>query len=259
MKKLGGLLIIIISLFVSVLLVQSFEDRKKSFTGEKLLFFPSGKFIQGVACGYNNFLADLLWIRGGVYYGGQKSKHGSLEYLNHIFNVITDLDPKFINAYTTGGMFLFDDLHSLEMSMKLLDKGIYNNPTNWYVPFMKGFILYLAEKYDLAYRWFMVASLYETGKGLAFKFANWCLQKEMGPEMTLKFWENIYNTTENRWMRGKAVKGISRVILYAAVKYKRENGEWPENIVVLVKSGYLPYVPSLGGKYFLFKEGEVLW
>ena len=258
-KHLLPFFIIVFSISTSVLFIRFFEGKKSSYSGGDLLFFPSGRFIQIIACGYNNLLADVLWIRGGVYYGGEKIRRGSLKYLNHIFHIITDLDPKFINAYTTGGMFLFDDLNSLEMALKLLDKGIHNNPTNWYLPFTKGFILYLARDYTRAYKWFMIASLHETKKGIAFKFANWCLQKEKGVRMTLRFWENLYNSTGNRWMKEKAVKGVSRVILYAAVKYKRERGEWPKNIITLVRAGYLPYIPSLGGKYFVLKDGEVLW
>jgi len=236
----------------------SFEAQRKKPKSD-LLFFPSGKFIKGIASGYDNIFSDFLYIRGAVYYGKHKFTDNSFPYLYHIFDVVTTLDRRFVRAYTVGAFLLYDDARSFSQSMELLDKGIYSNPDEWWIPFVKAFILYLKKDYKKAAKWFYISSLNEKDSDFSLKFQTWCLEKSHGLEMTIEFWQNLYNKSKSQWMKEKAIKGIAKVIAGQIQKFTKDKGRLPVSIVELKKNGYLPYIPSLDNKPFRIKGNEVIW
>jgi len=56
--------------------------------------------------------------------------------------VISELDPRYIDPYLIGALIMSAEAHQDEMALRLLDKGIAANPTEWILPFDAGFLCY---------------------------------------------------------------------------------------------------------------------
>jgi len=95
-------------------------------------YIPTGKQIKPVILGFDNFVADLFWLKAVQYTGGNASR-ASFYALPKYLNLITDLDPKFEFVYRFGALIfaLREDIRN-EIEPILL-KGIKNtgNPILW--------------------------------------------------------------------------------------------------------------------------------
>jgi tetratricopeptide (TPR) repeat protein len=107
-------------------------------TVEKVLFLSSPNTIKQLSFGFDGGLADLYWLRSVQYYGRQLlDQNNQLDYSRQIdykllyplLDITTTLDPQYIQAYRFGALFLPD--HDFVLALKILSKGIKNNPDNW--------------------------------------------------------------------------------------------------------------------------------
>lgn len=110
---------------------------------EELSYFPSGRFLKLSVLGYDHLAADLVWLRAIQYFGQHRLTDLKFEYLSHMLDILTTLDPKFIHAYTFGALLLTDAAREPDRAMELLKRGMEENPDRWEIPFTAGFINYV--------------------------------------------------------------------------------------------------------------------
>lgn len=98
---------------------------------QEMHYMPRGTPLKIMACGFDAPLADALFIKGMVYYPqalghAQSSKEEVNYYTYELFDVITDLSPRFTRAYQVGGIFLSStkSLENNRQGIVLLQKGI---------------------------------------------------------------------------------------------------------------------------------------
>ncbi len=82
----------------------------------EMLYLPRGMGLKILACGFDAPLADALFIKGMIYYAesfqaanaanADQVKDASRTYTYELFDVITDLSPRFTRAYQMGALFL---------------------------------------------------------------------------------------------------------------------------------------------------------
>ncbi len=251
------LLVILIGLLV-VVEIEFFEwiPRRE---GEEFLFFPSGKFVGGIASGFESLFADFIWIESGVYFGEHRITDREYPFLYHILNVLTDLDPRFLPAYTIGGILISDDVKRVDLSIKLLNKGMFNNPNRWEVPFVKGFIYYLYTKdYREASKWFLISSMKEDAPDMALKFAAWTLASGESVDVALKLWLRLYNISKSQLMKEKTIKGLATILRNQVLKFKEDRGYYPHSLSEMVEADYIPFVPRLDIGKFTLKENKII-
>ncbi len=135
------------------------EDRISTEDEQELGLFPSGALIGQASCGFSNLVADLLWLRAIQYYGKHKQEDMIFDQTGHVFDVLTDLDPLFVEAYRFGALVLVGEADARQEGYALLRKGIRNNPTDGSLYFDLGFHHFLAEEYGAA------AGTRRTGRG----------------------------------------------------------------------------------------------
>jgi len=195
---------------------------------EELLFFPKSTSVNIAASGYENFVADIFWIKAMEYFGGNRLGDRKYPYLYKILDVLTTLDRYYLPAYTLGGVLLIADAQQMEFGVKLLKKGLYQLPERWEIPFTLGIVyfLYLKDCKEAA-RWFYVASRYQGAYPKCITLASYCLQNGYTPEKGIELWENIYMNGNRMW-REKAIEGIRVILLYACLRYKKRYGEFPK-------------------------------
>ncbi|MGI9535388.1 MAG: hypothetical protein ACR2NW_10605, partial [Thermodesulfobacteriota bacterium] len=136
LSKRNLLVLLIIGLFVLASLpfqIKIDKSRDKFRSIHSTLNLDSST-LEKVSLGYKELLADLYWLRMLQYFGSDEIQlsQKDAKLLFNYFDIITDLDPKFVNAYRFGGTFLAEPtpigLGELELGTKLMDKGRENNP-----------------------------------------------------------------------------------------------------------------------------------
>ncbi len=104
---------------------ESFQD---------FVYLPRGNTLKILACGFDSPLADALYIKGLVYFSQEVLRQSTdsqrrvqgRKYVYELFDVITDLSPRFTRAYQMGSILTSSSptLESAEQSVRLLQKGV---------------------------------------------------------------------------------------------------------------------------------------
>jgi len=224
----------------------------------ELMYFPSGKFMRVATVGYDNLAADLVWLRAIQYYGQHRLTDLKFEYLGHIFDILTTLNPRFTDAYTFGSLLLADDAKEPERALLLLDKGMRNNPHNWRIPFTKGFIYYVfLRDFFKAGKYFEMASTKDGAPEMAARFASFSYQRGGDRITAINLWGEIYTRSENEVEKVTALRYwkrlVSEILDEKVNEYRKRFGRYPYALSELVEAGLvrkLPVAPD--GDTFVF-------
>jgi hypothetical protein len=100
-----------------------------------LLYLPSPEMLKIMSLGNPGLAADVLYLWSIQYYSLFQPDERFL-YLETVYNLITDLDPLYYDAYRIGALIMQiqtgGDQTELEATVqRLFDKGIRNLPHNW--------------------------------------------------------------------------------------------------------------------------------
>ncbi len=128
-----------------------FEHHVKRFYSNiaQTTALSGGEVIKYVTFGFENFVADIYWMRT-IQYVGTHVADGSYSVLEAYANIITDIDPKFAFVYHFSGLLL-PNTGDYKSAEKILLKGEMKNPENFWFPSDLGFLyFYYLEDYDSA-------------------------------------------------------------------------------------------------------------
>ncbi len=221
---------------------------------DALLFLPSGEYLEVVSLGYQALLADALYLWSIQYYGHHRTKEGRA-YLWRIYDVITDLDPHYQDAYFTGALIMALDMSDAELAMKLLAKGAEQNPDDWIYLVESGFYAWMnLEDHALAATHFDRALQLEGTPPVVRR-----LRASMGERMAnktdaLALWMSIYdeamaNEDERivavAWQHVYDLKVGLDLESYADAirRFRADRGRPPRILRALATQGYLRVVP----------------
>ncbi|MDR1534239.1 MAG: hypothetical protein LBU64_03975 [Planctomycetota bacterium] len=96
----------------------------------EMLYMPRGDALKILSVGFSTPMADLLFIKSLIYYGHSFEAKDSAKkyrgYVHALFEVITDLSPRFVRAHQVGSLLLSstDSLPNQFEACRLLAKGI---------------------------------------------------------------------------------------------------------------------------------------
>jgi tetratricopeptide (TPR) repeat protein len=180
-----------------------------------MLFVPPPEATKALATGYQNMIADGLWLGLLQYYGDRlvqrEEERRHAVNLGPMFDLITDLDPHFWFAYWLGGWALADN-HEGDVAVRLLEKGERANPGDYNYPYLQGFIQFLERKdYQAAYQAFNRAAQYPDAPRFASTMAARMLQKEGLDEQALKIWQGIYASAQDKVTKDIARRNVERI------------------------------------------------
>ncbi len=139
------------------------ESRRTIRVEEKILMLSDRPEVTRIAAlGFDNAVADLLWIRAIQYFGGNFStldedlkKQGMEKLLENLVG----LDPRFIGAWKFGGFVINEAINDPEGAMSFLLRGGSMNPDAWRLTFDAGFIaFYQLQDYQVAKQLFNQAA-----------------------------------------------------------------------------------------------------
>lgn len=121
-----------------------------------------GARLKGFSFGFEGLLADWYWMRSLQYIGEkvvadrERNERFDLENLGRLnprllyplLDNATTLDPKFVAAYSYGAVVL--PAIDGEQAVKLVEKGIANNPNEWRLYEQLGYIFWRKNDYERA-------------------------------------------------------------------------------------------------------------
>jgi hypothetical protein len=105
-RTLGSLVIIAALLSVAVSAeVQLGRNPRQDPLGRELLYLPSPEMLKIISLGHPGLVADVLYLWSIQYYS-LFEPHERFLYLETIYNLITDLDPLYFDAYRIGALIM---------------------------------------------------------------------------------------------------------------------------------------------------------
>jgi hypothetical protein len=219
---------------------------------QTLLYLPSGEHLGIVSLGHAPLVADLVSLWAIQYYSNyeREDRH---RYVEHVFDrVITELDPHYVDAYWLGALILIVEVGELESGLRLLDKGIRNNPESWILPYLAAWECYHARRLPCA------ASYFERAAGVpgaptVVRRMRAGVQQKMGDVAgSLRQWEAILRDPASdaasqaiarRQLRELHVARDLERLDGAIERFRTDNGRSPERLEALVAGGYIETLP----------------
>ncbi len=205
--------ILFVALSISLWGIQKKLETYKSVEMESLLYLPSGKYLKPLALGYNQMLADLLWIKTVSYFGNHFMTDKEYPWLFHILSLIIDLDPRFDFPYYFGGVVLSLEASQAENANKILERGIEAYPDRWEYPFYIGFNHYyhLGDPLKAA-PYIEKAAALPRSPEFVKSLVGTLYMKAGEDEIALKFFRKAYQNTTDEMIKEKIVEKIEKIL-----------------------------------------------
>lgn len=259
-------ILIILALFSNIIFFHiEIRDLTKNYPDEyRSYYIPSSLQVKFFSLGYHNAVSDLLFLWFLQFYDWY-NKSVRYSYMEHTFDVMTDLDPKHQEAYVVAALFAFIPL-KYDLVYKFLDKGIGKNPENYVLPYEAGCYAFFSEKnYERAAKYFEIAYQRNPDRSLIKNLYAKALSHKGDLEVALEYFEEIYNkyknddSNEGNYYRSASMRHIwmtknaiaERDVKEAVSKYKEKYGKNPQSLKVLLNEGFLKKIPKdpLGEDY----------
>lgn len=167
---------------------------------EELAYYPSGQALRPATLGHAEAAADLAWIRAVQYYGEHRQTDNRFRHLDHVFDILTTLSPRFESAYVFGAFSLAQEGRDFERAYRLLEKGIEANPRSGRLAFEMGFLHYVrpgGRELPQAAAWFEQASRLPDGPPNAARFAAFARQHSGDLAVAYLLWKGVHDSSEN--------------------------------------------------------------
>ena len=242
--------------------------KREKIPGASVIYLPKAKYLKYATFGFDEILADLVYIWAVQYYSDY-SIFDRFQYLDHIFEVIAELDPNYVDPYDIGALIAVYEAKDLALAFNILDRGLEKNPNEWLFPFMAGhYAQMFIEDYKIAQYYYKKAMEIEGAPAHTRRLYANAVFKSMDYKTALKQWSDIYNTAEDERTRKIASNHIYQVkaaidiqaLTSAIEKFKKKFGRNPMDLSQLVKAGFLASIPKdLDEKDYLYdsQTGEV--
>ena len=225
--------------------------------GRKLLYLPSAEMLKLASLGNAGLVADALYLWSIQYYSQYHPSERYL-YLEPVFQLITDLDPLYHDAYRVGALIMqlptTDEEENKRAVIRLFDKALRNMPENWRIAEAAGwdcFIRYRDRKEGI--RYFTAAVAVPDAPHRLRRFLTVWTENEEGWSFdeAYRYWLEVLEESESDYDRAVCEKQIYR--LFASrdealldpvlADWRGRTGSCPEAWQELVDAGALSRVP----------------
>ena len=257
-KTLWAALVGIPFLLAAVVVTQMRIDaRAQAAQGTDELVLTSPSTIQKLSLGYDGLLADIYWTRAVQYYGARAGIAGkNFNLLWPLLDITTTLDPKLIVAYRFGAIFLGQPGTAgpgrVDLAVRLIERGIAQNPDAWPLYSDLGFIQYWQlGNYGAASATYLKASELPNAP-VFFKMMAARIEALGGSlETSRMLWSQIYETTTSTDIRKRALTMLEGLkaqqdeeqLNALAEQYRGRFGRAPGSMADLQGAGLLRGTP----------------
>jgi hypothetical protein len=246
------------------------------------LAFRSPNLVKKLSLEYAPFMGAIYWTRAVQYFGEKHRLHqASLELLWPLLDIATTLDPQLLPAYRFGSTFLSDSPPRGEgrpdLAVKLLERGIQANPTQWRLYQDLGNVYYFdAKDYPKASAAFAEGSKNPDAKVWMKVMAARIAAEGESPETSYFLWSELYQTSTDPAVKKNAAEHLKlmrveldlKEINRLADEFEKQTGRRATLMGELAQAGLLkgiprdpdgyPYVLGKGGKAELNLDSPML-
>jgi tetratricopeptide (TPR) repeat protein len=233
---------------------------------DELMYLPEGRMLRAASLGNTNLMADLIWLRSIQYYGEQRMTTRNYDQAERLFQVIYDLDPRFMGATRFGALVLSQDAGNPDGAVALLDRAAQDDPDRWEYPFDAGFIHQTVRRdYEAAGNAYRTAASLPGAPQLAHRLAGISFAKLGDRDAAREVWSSLLED-DNAATRSLAVRSLRNLDLddgeerltKAVFAYREARGQLPPDWGVLLQEGFLESMPEepWGGQYFWVPEND---
>jgi tetratricopeptide (TPR) repeat protein len=219
---------------------------------DQLLYLPNGKHLKVASLGQAPVLADMIYIWAIQYYS-EYERADRFRYVEHVFGeVITELDPHYVDAYWLGALILIVEAGELEKGLALLDQGFAANPDKWILPYLAGWECWLAGQPGRAADYFDAAAATPGAPPTARRIRAAMVSRAGNLDKALVLWNEILEDPDSdptsraiaeRKVGDLRVQIDLRDIQAAIERFRFENSRFPGSLEELQKRGYIRGVP----------------
>jgi hypothetical protein len=200
---------------------------------------------------------------------GQANLKNRFDYIEQIFNVITDLNPQFRAAYYYGAIIMALEARETKMAIRLLQKGSRNMKNEWIFDYEAG---YYASKFlqdpKLAEQFYLKASEKPGAPALIKRRRAHMVYMEDKLDLAYQLWMEIYHSAKTQLERDASINHLyqikfemDKIFLEKALElYKHRYHRYPLNLEQLKRVGFIKEIPRdyFGNDYhYDSKKGKV--
>ena len=241
---------------------------RKKIPGASVIYVPSGKYLKYATFGFSSLAADLIYLWAIQYYSTY-TVVDRLKYLEHIFSVIAELDPRYTDPYEVGALIAAYEAKDLALAYKILDLGLEKNPDQWIFPFLAGhYAQMLAKDFATARRYYAKTMAIEGAPDFTQRLYANAAFKMMDLQTSWETWQEVYKTAPDDRVKKIASNHLYQVksaidkktLEEALAEFKQRYGHYPSELSDLVRARFLSSLPKdLDGQDYLYnpQKGEV--
>ena len=253
-------LVVVLGISSDGVLMALDRQRSAAVRAEELSYLPKGEYLKIAVLGYDQFAADLIWLKAVQHLGAARQSKGGFAWAYHVVNVVTDLDPKFLPAYLASGTILGVVAGLQYESIEILRKGMRENPEVWQLPYYIGYD-YFYELCDPAKAapYFQAAARLPNAPSYLPGLAARMTVAGGDPGAALEFLQRLYGQTSDPRLREAIELKIKEVIVELDIRelqdgvhrYRARFGRVPRSLKELVAKGLVARLPEepFGGRY----------
>jgi tetratricopeptide (TPR) repeat protein len=264
------LVIILISSCALFMGLQTLTNRipRASIPGASIIYIPSGKFLKYATFGYSSLAADLVYLWAIQYYSNYSIAE-RYDHLDHIFAIIAELDPRYLDPYEMGAIIAVYEARDPYLAFEVLDRGLEKNPDQWIFPYQAGHYAQMVMKdYKLAREYYKRTMEIPNAPPIAKRLYANAAFKGMDYETAWQSWLEVFQTAEEERIKKIASNHLYQVksamdvrrITEAVEEYRQKYRQNPPTLEHLVRAGILDSLPQdLDGNDYLYdpEKGEV--
>jgi tetratricopeptide (TPR) repeat protein len=175
------------------------------------IFFPRVEILRPALLGFTGLAADLTWIRTVQYFGGRVEHRENFPQLYQLVDLVTSLDPHFVDAYVYGGLFL-TIVGQYPNAITIYEKGVAANPSAWQIPHDLG-RLYFLELHDYvkALHWWEITNRLPGRPHYLPRFIARLYAATGHRQTALELWRALRDSASMDWAREIAEREIAKL------------------------------------------------
>ena len=269
MRKTALALILVVSLLLIITLKIKIDGISRfKVPGSSLIYIPSGQYLKRVTFGYDSLMADLIYLWAIQYFSNQ-AVWDRFENLEHVFSIIAELDPHYLDPYEIGSLIAVHEARDLDLAYTILDLGLEKNPEQWIFPMQAGhFAQMYGKDFESARKYYKKALDIEGSPPIARRLYAHASFEQADYASAWKNWLEVYETAADERIKKIAANHLYQtkaamdiLILQQVIsEFKVKHGRLPGALGELVTAGLLPTVPrDLDDKDYVYDSdtGEV--
>ncbi len=194
--------------------IHALNHWQKTRTTIEYLSVPAPATAQVMAGGYQNLMADVLYLQFVHYFGKHMRWRQKFHNLAPVLDLTTDLDPRFEGAYLMGSLALGDN-GQIDAAEVLWQKAVEAMPERWDIAYQAGMSLYLfgdrADQYLRAAKLFHRAGELPGCSPVAKFMEAQMYTRNNRRDLAIKIWQDTYMHSPSAEARGVAKRALEKM------------------------------------------------